>query len=100
MVFLVMYKYEDKISGEWIVCIYVSLLICISCLYFLDVLVRLYREVVLLIDDRNFWLKVYICNVFVKDVLFFFKWSKIIWREYFKDWSMSIDGRLFFRELV
>ncbi|BFZ18618.1 hypothetical protein BsWGS_21657 [Bradybaena similaris] len=39
--------------------------------------VRLYREVVLLTDDRNLRLKAHTCNVPVKDVPSFKKWSKI-----------------------
>ncbi|XP_062618954.1 telomerase-binding protein EST1A-like [Saccostrea cucullata] len=42
-----------------------------------DAPVRLYREVVLLTDDRNLRLKAHTCNVPVKDVLSFLKWSKI-----------------------
>ncbi|KAH9525481.1 Smg-6, nonsense mediated mRNA decay factor [Bulinus truncatus] len=39
--------------------------------------VRLYREVVLLTDDRNLRLKAHTCNIPVKDVPNFKKWSKI-----------------------
>ncbi|KAL3856196.1 hypothetical protein ACJMK2_010974, partial [Sinanodonta woodiana] len=39
--------------------------------------VRLYRDVVLLTDDRNLRLKAHTCNVPVKDVPSFIKWSKI-----------------------
>ncbi|KAK0058798.1 telomerase-binding protein EST1A [Biomphalaria pfeifferi] len=39
--------------------------------------VRLYREVVLLTDDRNLRLKAHTCNIPVKDVPNFKRWSKI-----------------------
>ncbi|KAK6192689.1 hypothetical protein SNE40_004118 [Patella caerulea] len=42
-----------------------------------DAPVRLYRDVVLLTDDRNLRLKAHTCNVPVREVASFKKWSKI-----------------------
>jgi len=46
-------------------------------LFFADGPVRLYRDVVLLTDDRNLRLKAHTHNVPVKDVPSFMHWSKI-----------------------
>lgn len=55
----------------------VTFLIFISFLFFTDGPVRLYRDVVLLTDDRNLRLKAHTHNVPVKDVPSFLHWSKV-----------------------
>ena len=48
-------------------------------IYVSDTPVRLYREVVLLTEDRNLRLKAHTHNVPVKDIPAFMKWSSATW---------------------
>lgn len=60
-----------------IICFLLFFFLCLLC--YSDEPNRIYRDVVLLTDDRNLRLKAHTYNVPVKDVPSFLKWCKVTW---------------------